>query len=126
MNESAGTVVLALRWTAAWAVMGLLAGLAMMLGDTGHFPLWLLPPLVTLAGAVSGALALALFLAVRRLLGQTLCQFSWLNTALAAVTGALTMYALASPLGLRSLLAVAAGAVAGLVSGGLSARELRR
>ncbi len=112
----------ALRWIGTWALLGLAAGLALMFGDTGHLPTWLLPPLVSAAGAIAGGLALVLLLVARRAIGPSTGGRRWRVVALAATAGGISMAALASPLGVRPAIAIVAGVAAGLISGLATAR----
>ncbi|MEA2563634.1 MAG: hypothetical protein QOH06_5138 [Acidobacteriota bacterium] len=107
---------LVLRWTAAWFVLGLGAGVALLARDTADFPWWLLPPLVGVAAAVAGLLASLLFLAARAAIGRHLLESRWRLTLVAAVAGIASMMCLAAPFGVRYGLAAVAGAVAGAVS----------
>jgi hypothetical protein len=106
-----------IRWLATWSALGFGAGAVLMVGDAGHLPQWLLPPLVGGAGAAAGVLSWLMLMVVRRLIpdrpGQPATR-SALLTATAA--GAAAMVLLAAPLGIPQPLASVVGAVAGLLA----------
>lgn len=104
------------RWLAAWTVLGLAAGLALATGDTGHLPAWLLPPLVAVAAAAAGGLALLGVLAVRRAVPAT-ARGGWPGLLLAAAAGGAATALLADPLGVLRTAAFGAGLLAGLIAG---------
>jgi len=125
MTKKLASPALVLRWVATWFVLGLGAGVALLAGDTGHIPSWLLPPVVAIAGAAGGLLASVLFLLAERWALGSRSTRSWQWWSAAAAAGALSMALLAAPLGIREPFALIAGAVGGLVSGWACGRGRR-
>lgn len=113
------------RWIMTWFVLGFGAGAVLIVGDTGHLPLWLLPPLVGVAGAAAGVLSSLMLVVVRRFIPALGRAATWPALLTASAAGAASMALLAAPLGIPQPLASEAGAVAGLISGFLSSPRIR-
>jgi hypothetical protein len=110
-----------IRWIATWSALGFVLGAVLMVGDSGHLPLWLLPPLVGGAGAAGGVLSwLMLVVAWRLIPKKSLRAVRWSAHLTATAAGAASMALLAAPLGIPQPLAIVVGAVAGLISGFVS------
>ncbi|HEX2252731.1 MAG TPA: hypothetical protein VHQ65_05655 [Thermoanaerobaculia bacterium] len=101
-------------------MLGVGAGAALMTGDSGHIPHWLLPPLLGIAGAAGGLLASLLLLAAWRWIAPTKRIRLWPARIAATAAGAVSMSLLAGPLGILLPAAALAGAAAGMISSLLS------
>lgn len=106
-----------IRWIATWAALGFAAGAVLMMGDSGHLPRWLLPPLVPGAGAAAGVLSWLMLVVVRRLIPWTAGPVATPSAHLiATAAGAASMALLAAPVGITQPLASVVGAGAGLLA----------
>jgi hypothetical protein len=104
------------RWIATWLALGVGAGIILMAGDSAHLPRWILPPLAGGAGAAGGGLSWLMLVVARRLIpGKPGQGVTWSAHVMATAAGAASMAVLAAPIGITLPIAVAFGAVAGLL-----------